>query len=54
MKGKILVVDDDIHICELVKLYLEKKRNMRSLRRMTEAKGWKNSKAAIPIWSFLI
>ena len=24
MKGKILVVDDDIHICELVKLYLEK------------------------------
>ncbi len=24
MKGKILVVDDDVHICELVKLYLEK------------------------------
>lgn len=53
MKGKILVVDDDVHICELVKLYLEKE-EYEVVTAHDGGEGLENLKAAILTWYFWI
>ena len=46
--GKILVVDDDQNICELLRLYIEKKA-LKSVLPMTVVKHWRFLKSRIPI-----
>ena len=47
--GKILVVDDDQNICELLRLYIEKKKALKSVLPMTVAKHWRFLKSRILI-----
>ena len=46
---KILVVDDDTNICELLRLYLTKEAT-RSPPRTTAKKVWTSSIRSNPIW----
>ena len=46
---KILVVDDDANICELLRLYLTKE-GYQSPRPATARRAWKNSTRSSPIW----
>lgn len=47
---KILVVDDDTNICELLRLYLTKEGYFRSPPRTTAKKVWTSSIRSSPIW----
>ncbi len=47
---KILVVDDDTNICELLRLYLTKRGAIRSPLRTTAKKDWKVQRGQARIW----